>query len=282
MPEAYRRLSPALLRSLICSLPGFPGPIWAGGTKSSFLFTASDTFFVTADWNPADNISHGVGSGGKGATSVLFTAPPPIGNGGGGGSGAAYANKLNMPGIFGDQFQVIVGTSGGDTSLNATDMLAVGGNNGSGPSGGTSNGGIGGQASACIGDFRSSGADGGTVSGVSGSQPGGDGGGAGGPHGDGLGPAGDYPYGGFDWYTTGDYDWDNQNFSKPGSGEGWNYNVHGLPNAGSGGGSQGNLATGPDAGIYGGGSAAGGFDGTTHPGGAPADGCVLIINNTSL
>lgn len=286
LPEPYWKLPPDLLHSLIAGLPGYPGPIWAGGVKSAFLYTASDTFYVSTDWNPADNLSHAIGMGGKGGTSVVISGIDGTGAGGGGGAGAAYANKLNLPGIFGDQFQIIVGTSpGASSSINATDLLAVGGGNGNGPSGGTSPGGTGGDKLSCIGDVRSSGADGQSVSGVGTNQPGGAGSGAGGPHGDGsggVGDVGDLDYGGSDWKGNGNADWDNANPFKPWSGKGWNYNVYGLPNAGSGGGGNGGIAIGNDGGLYGGGSGGGGWDGTTHTGGTPGSGCILIVNNASL
>jgi hypothetical protein len=281
LPEPYRKLSAEMLASVLMgNLPGLPGAIMAGAVRSSYLYTASDTFFVSADWNPVDNIVHGVGRGGKGGASV-FDQLTLTNYAGGGGGGAAYANKLNVPGRYGDQYGVIVATTSGDTSFNGTDyLLAKSGSDGGTLSGGTASGGSPGAKGSCIGDSRSSGSSGQSV----GAQTGGVGGAAGGPHGDadaalGYGGVADADYGGF---TGTNPDWDvnwvaalQSGVYPNADGSGWNPNVTNIPNAGSGGGG----SSQNDGGLYGGGGSGANGPGTAGNG---AIGCVLIVNNRSL
>jgi hypothetical protein len=280
LPEPYRRLSAGMLASvLMANLPGLPGAIMAGAVRSSYLFTKSANFTVPADWTPVDNIVHGIGRGGNGGASV-FGQITQINYGGGGGGGAGYANKQNVPGVYGDQYDVTVARTSGDTSFNGTDyLLAKSGSDGGTLSGGTAAGGSPGAKGSCVGDFRSSGSSGQSV----GAQTGGMGGATGGPHGDADAPLGyggiaDNDYGGF-----GGTDWDvdhNDPFYPNADGSGWNPNVTGIPNAGSGGGATGGTQN--DGGLYGGGAA--GANGGTGPGtpGNGAFGCVLVVNNASL
>ncbi len=294
LPEAYRRLSDGMLGSLLANFGGLPGVIMAGGVKTAWLYTTSDTFRVPANWNKNDNIIHALGAGGAGQ----FTTLPPVtiidNFGGTGGGGSAWAALVDAVLTRADLLTVTVATSAqGDSWFIANNQLfAEGGSNGGQISGGSGNGGQGGSTANCFGNLSSNGGDGGDISsGGTGARKGASGGGAGGPNGDGEsavveggagdagegGQGGGYAFGG-DIIADGD-----DGVLGPSGG----FNPGHTPNAGSGGGGNaGQTVTaldGGNGGDYGAGSGGAGYDGgTSGTPGTPGMGCVLIINNASV
>lgn len=291
LPEPYRRLSDDLLWSLVLgNVPALPSAILAGTILKAWLFTASDTLTIASDWNSDDNAQHAVGAGGNGASGVESSVLPGNWYGGAGGGGGAYAGNRNRVYVAGAVVSVSI--SANPSFDSAAILLADGGGNGGTVSGGSSSGGQAGLAVNSVGDLTYDGEAGTTVSGfVSGGHSGTPGGSAAGPSGspDPASHVADNGQGGYRGdqanISLGLDGWD----GVDGPGGGWN--PRGNDNAGSGGG--GSLGySGPAAsraggngGAYGGAGGGGGAGTAGSPQigtpGTGAQGCVLVVNNTS-
>jgi len=288
LPEPYRLLSDDLILAI---LGGWPGPLMAGGIKTSWLFTANGTLTIPGDWNKADNAIHGVGRGGNGSIGIESDVFPGTYYAGAGGGGGAWALILNRIYAVANQLAVTIAISSGDTSV-GSDLVAKSGSNAGGVSGGASSGGQGGQASASTGDQKNDGGNGFGVSGRSTDREGGGAGGAGGPNGAGApgsiptGGDGDNSLGG----DSGDIGIRPAGDGVDGPSGGWRPND--VVNIGSGGGGSGGgitaaLRNGQQGGRFGGGGGGGGAGvsgGFPNIGSAGAgyQGAVLAINNPSL